>query len=257
MEEAARVCHGELARRGDWGVCFGARNVQRIELVLGAFTVALAALSAANVQRRFGRAALGLGAAALGGIAGTLAPEVTRVALLHLHNLVAIVLLFVLFPARGRSSKLSWSLVAALGLALASGVFYRVTLASSGQRGFGTHVFELADWVAPGLRADWALGLTCAFVFLQSVHYLAWLVLIPQRAQRGEGTLAFGMSLRSLLRDFGAPAACLVLLLALALPGAALFGAWRAQRAYLSLANFHAYLELASLTYFWVRGKPR
>jgi hypothetical protein len=191
------------------------------------------------------------------GIAAATFPELARLALLHAHNLVAIALLFLLFPARVRRLAVPLLLIVALAVGLAAGAGYRVTLASSGVQGFHHHVLEIADWVASGLRADYAIGVTSAYVFLQSVHYLIWLFLIPQRAQRGEGTLTFAMTARSLVKDFGAIGLTVILVLGLSVLVAAAFDAPRAQRTYLSLAMFHAYLELSMLSYLWVLGKAR
>jgi hypothetical protein len=148
-------------------------------------------------------------------------------------------------------------LVALLSVGLAAGTGYRITLNFGGAQGFHRHVLEIADWVAPSLRADYAIGITSAYVFLQSVHYLVWLFLNPQRAQRGEGTLTFAMSARSLLKDFGPIGLTVVVVLGLGVLCAAVFDAPRAQRTYLSLGMFHAYLELALLSYFWILDKAR
>jgi hypothetical protein len=191
------------------------------------------------------------------GAAGWLWPETARLVLLHAHNLVAFLILFLLFPSRKRRLLIPLAVVGGLALTLASGVFYRVSLAGVGVTAFHVHLFEVADWVAPGLRADVAIGVTTAYLFLQSAHYLVGLVLIPQREQRTQGTLTFRMSFRGLLRDFGARGlALVVLLISLVLLGAA-FDAPRAQGVYLSLGMFHAYLELAMLGYFWVRAEAR
>lgn len=221
-----------------------------------AFATAFALAAAGAARGRAGRTVFAASVLlALGG-AALLWPAPARLVLLHAHNLVAVLLLVLVFPAR--SSRLFVPLVAlaALAIGLASGVGYQHTLASIGARAFQRHVFEVADWVAPGLRADYAIGVTCAYVFLQSVHYLVWLFLIPQRSQRGEGTLTFAMSARSLVKDFGPLGVAAIAALALAVLLGAWFDVHRAQRTYLSLGMFHAYLEIAMLTYFWVRGVP-
>jgi hypothetical protein len=218
---------------------------------LGAVAAALAARG--SIRRAvvaFG-AVLGLGAMALTW------PESARLLLLHAHNLIAVALLRLVFPARASRLFVPLLLVFALGVALASGAFYRLTLHSGFALAFHRHVLEVADWVAPGLRADRAIGVTCAYVFLQSVHYVMWLVVIPQRSQRGEGTLTFAMSARSLLKDFGILGVLVIAVLALGVVGFALFDVQRAQRTYLSLGMFHAYLEISMLAYLWVRQHGR
>ena len=141
-----------------------------------------------------------------------------------------------------------------LALVLACGVFYRVSLASPGAHQFGVHALDLASTLSPFARADLALGVTSAFVFLQAVHYAIWLNVIPQAEQPGEGTLSFRQSGRGLLGDFGALGLGLVVVLVLAVIGAATLSPLRASTSYLSLALFHGYLEVVLLLYFWVEG---
>jgi hypothetical protein len=233
------------------------RPTARLEFAF-ASAFALCAVGAAVAARGRPRRAAAAASVVLGmGVAAVAFPELAQLALLHAHNLVALALLFLLFPARVGRLAAPLLLIAAFAVALAAGAGYRLTLASSGVQGFHRHVLEIADWVAPGLRADYAIGVTSAYVFLQSVHYLIWLFLIPQRAQRGEGTLTFAMTARSLIKDFGAIGLTIVVVLALSVLCAAAFDAPRAQRTYLSLAMFHAYLELSMLSYLWVLGKAR
>lgn len=224
----------------------------RLELSLGAL-FALFAVFAAGARTAPLRAGAATFAIVVLGALSLAFPAEARLALLHGHNLVAFLLLFLVFPSH--KSKLLAPLLALSGfaLALASGAFYGASLGSSGVRAFHLHLFEVADWVAPGLRADFAIGLTTAFLFLQSAHYLIWLALVPQREQRSQGTLTFRMSFRALLADFGPWGLTLVGALALLVLAGAAFDAPRTQRTYLSLGTFHAYLELAMLVYFWVR----
>jgi hypothetical protein len=98
------------------------------------------------------------------------------------------------------------------------------------------------------------VGLICAFVFAQSLHYAVWLTLIPQDDTKGEGIQSFRLSARSLLTDFGALGLMCVALLALAVVVGAVFDARVARNTYLSLAMFHGYLELALFAYFGCRG---
>jgi hypothetical protein len=86
------------------------------------------------------------------------------------------------------------------------------------------------------------------------VHYLVWLVLIPQDDVAAQGTATFRMSARSLLRDLGRFGLAAIALGTLLVAVGALFEARATRELYLSLAMFHVYLELALAGWFWVRG---
>jgi len=234
----------------------GSRPDPRMELALGTlFALLGVAAAGADVPRL--RAPVAAGAIAALGALALQFPDAARLALLHGHNLVALLLLLLLCSSRRSRLLAPLAVILSVGLALASGVFYRASLASTGVRAFDLHLLEVADLVAPGLRADFAIGLTTAFLFLQAAHYLTWLVVVPQREQRSEGTTTFRMSFRSLLSDFGPWGLGLVGSLTLLTLACAAFDAPRTQRAYLSLGAFHAYLELAMLAYLWVRREAR
>jgi hypothetical protein len=231
------------------------RQPARLEFVLSTALALVAVAAAVAARGSAGRAVFAFCALLGLGVAAITWPEPARLVLLHAHNLLAVALLPLVFPARASRLFVPLLLILALGVALASGVGYQLTLHSSGVHAFHRHVLEVADWVAPGLRADRAIGVTSAYVFLQSVHYAVWLIVIPQRSQRGEGSLTFVMSARSLLKDFGTFGVLAIALLALGVVGFALFDVQRAQRTYLSLGMFHAYLEISMLAYLWVRGE--
>jgi len=184
-------------------------------------------------------------------------PAGSRLVFLHAHNVIALVLWVYLY-ARRRSVLVPLVLVAVGAGVLASGVLYRVTLDSAGAQAFHLHVFTIADWIAPFARADLAVGMVVAYVFLQSVHYGVWLRFVPQEELTGQGTLTFRMSARSLFRDLGVPGVAAVAIAALAVIGGACIDVHGARSLYLSLAMFHGYLELALLAFFFVgRGGLR
>jgi hypothetical protein len=137
---------------------------------------------------------------------------------------------------------------------LASGALSAQTLASPFATSFHLHVFTVSDWLAPLADPRLAIGVTTSYLFLQSVHYSAWLSWIPQEEQAHRGTLTFRMSVRSLFSDLGAPGVAAVGLTATAVVLGACFDLHRTRGLYLSLATFHGYLELALLAFFWVRG---
>jgi hypothetical protein len=104
-----------------------------------------------------------------------------------------------------------------------------------------------------------ALGpsIVFSYVFLQSVHYMAWLAWIPDSVTRAQGSLTFRMTAGALRRDLGDRALVAIAVASLAVVAAACFGASRARSAYLSLAAFHGYLELAALSVIVTRGRGR
>jgi hypothetical protein len=63
------------------------------------------------------------------------------------------------------------------------------------------------------------------------------------------------MSFRALVADFGRPLLVLSALVIVAVPLAGIVAPLRTQATYLSLSAFHAYLEIAALALFWVRGR--
>jgi hypothetical protein len=102
-------------------------------------------------------------------------------------------------------------------------------------------------------RDRWALGLTTAFAFLQSVHYAIWLVAVPQEDARVEGTSTFRMAWRGLARDLGGGALTFGVLLALVVLLGGVLALARTRVLLLSLASFHAWGELALLAFFLAR----
>jgi hypothetical protein len=177
-----------------------------------------------------------------------------RLVLLHGHNLLALLVWPLVFGVRSRAVLVTLAFVVLAAGVLASGALFSTTLAHAEWGLFHVHPLQVADWLSPGLRADHALGLTSAFAFMQVAHYAVWLSVVPQSQIRGEATLTFRMSFRALLTDFGLPSVV------------AIFGCWSLVIAfawadpvltsltYVSLAMFHAYLELVSLLYLFIVG---
>ncbi|HEY8925307.1 MAG TPA: hypothetical protein VIU64_13060 [Polyangia bacterium] len=210
-------------------------------------------VSAGTMQsRRWSRGLAGL--AAVGAMAAVAFrwPEAWRLAFLHGHNVVAIAVWAALFRPRGRRLMAAWPALLAIGGAglLASGLLYRVALESRAATLFGLHVLQAADWVVPASwPVDAALGVTSAYVFLQSIHYAIWLYFIPQDDRRGQGTPTFRMSVRSLTADIGAGGLALASLAGATVLAGALLQILRARALYLSLSLFHGYLELVLVGY--------
>jgi hypothetical protein len=192
-------------------------------------------------------AAAGVAAAAVG------APRPFRMILLHGHNLLALVIWLVLFRRRGR---LIWVPAAAMliGAALlASGRLLAWTVTHGWLSVAGLHLLAAADWLAPGLPDGVALGLTTSFAFLQAVHYLVWLVGIPAADRPGDGGRSWRVAWRELVGDLGSRGVAVVVALTAAVAAAGLLAAGPTRRLFLSIASFHAWLELAVLAYVLAR----
>jgi hypothetical protein len=193
-------------------------------------------------------AAFGLGVFAL------VAPRLCRLALLHAHNLVAIVVWLVLFRRRLRLALVPVALALAGGVALASGALLGVTLRHGVLSVAGLHLFAAADWLAPGLPDSWAIAAATSFAFLQSVHYAIWLVAIPAGDRPGDGGRSWRIAFRELTRDLTPAGVLIVATLTMLVAGSGVVHAASARRLVVSLATFHVWLELAVLAYLLARG---
>jgi len=227
---------------------------ERAEWSLVLVWVALALVAGARRSRSRWRLAIGTCVLAPLGALALRDPVAARVAFVHVHNLVALALWLLLFRDRLRSAFLPVAVIGAALTLLLSGAFSTWVLRAGQLQSLGLHLLEAADWVAPNVPAQHAISITLAYVFLQSIHYVIWLVVIPQEDLTTRGTLSFRMSLRSLRADFGRWGLCAIALAAGVVLIGALAHALRARGLYLSLAMFHGYLELAMLAYFWAAG---
>lgn len=220
---------------------------------------ALCAIVAASAGRASKlRVGLAAGGALFTGALGCAWPRAAALVLLHAHNLVALGALALLLRSRPRAVLSYGLLVLAAAFVLLSGGALGVAPTPALLPSFmGTHLLQVADWVAPGVRADYAIGIVRAFVFLQAVHYTIWLSIIPAQDVRPPSPPAgaSGLRLRGLkelradLGDLGL-LGCGVAIVTLLV--AACVQLQQSRAVYLSLANFHVYLELVMLTYFWV-----
>ncbi|HEY3819197.1 MAG TPA: hypothetical protein VGL81_18640 [Polyangiaceae bacterium] len=237
------MLHVTHVRTVPWEVAVGAAWIG------GAF--ALGARHAASRRRVAVGAAvlLSIGAAALA------YPATAYLVFFHGHNLIAVLVWLVLFR-RNRAWAIAPIAAIAVGLAaVLSGAFLPWIDRAHAGSALGLHLSQLSVWLAPGLPHRLAMSVVVAFVFLQAVHYSAWLGWVPQDALPGEGTFTFRMTARSLVADFGKAGLALIVVLAVALGVGACFGLHEARGWYLGLSNFHGWLECALLGYFVVRGE--
>jgi hypothetical protein len=108
--------------------------------------------------------------------------------------------------------------------------------------------------MAPGLPDAPALAVTTSFAFLQSIHYAIWLIAIPAADRPGDGGRAWRTAWRDLARDVRPAWLSVIAALALLVAIAGVVNMEPTRRLFLSLATFHAWLELAVLAYLLARG---
>jgi hypothetical protein len=200
---------------------------------------------------------------------GLLYPEMTRLVFAHVHNVVAIIVWAILFRAPNAARRAAGGtrasatrlfllplvlLVAALAVLL-SGAPSAWAARSGGLSAPGLSMADAARALAPGLGQQLALGVALTYAFLQSVHYSVWLGWIPQEETRGEGTLTFRMTVRSLVSDFGTKGLWAIATLSGVVVVGALFRLTATRDLYFSLATFHGYFELSALA-FLVCARP-
>ena len=230
------------------------RNTERIELGSAATFTGIAVLAGLRERGSLTRALLAGALLAAATSCAVTHPKAARYVFLHAHNVIALLAWATLFRANKRYLLAPAALILGGAGVLASGALSARTLASPFAASFHLHVFTVSDWLAPFADPTLAIGVTTSYLFLQSVHYSAWLNWIPQEEQTGRGTFTFRMSVRSLFADLGTPGVAAVGIAAAAVLIGAYFDLHRARALYLSLATFHGYLELALLAFFWVRG---
>ncbi len=234
----------ELHLRG-----FGGALPARVELAAATLWTLAAILAGASLSGAWRRAlpalALVLG---LGAMAWT-TPVMSRLVFAHLHNVIAISVWLVLFRRRLKSVLVPLAVIAGGTALLVSGATAMWTLRAPFVEVFRLHVLAASDWLAPGAPFALAVGLTCSYAFLQSIHYAVWLVHVPQEDVKSEGTLSFRQSARAAVRDFGARGFVLLAVATLGIIGFGFVNPVSTRAVYLSVASFHGYLEVAMLAF--------
>jgi len=173
-------------------------------------------------------------------------PRASQLALLHLHNALAVVLFLVVF-ARSRVAALGLSLgLAAAATALLAGAFDAIiTRASAASSPSSVDLWTAAEWLAPVGDAVMGLRLTVLFVLAQGFHYVLWLRVIPEEARERPGLRSFASSAAALEREVGSKVLVVCALAGVAVLARAVTSLEEARIFYLHAAGFHAYLELA------------
>ncbi len=215
-----------------------------VELALGGAAVGLAMALAPGGwdARRVGAIAL---AAALT-LAAVAAPRAAQLALVHGHNLVAPIvwLAWTRRTVRPTHQAIVVGAIAAITVLILGGA-----LDAIGPRGD----LGLGGALAPGLDELRAGRIVRAYAFLQAMHYVCWLRLIPSTQARAPGASTVRRSLAGLRRDLGGAGVLAVGALVLAVPVLAMgLPAIAVRDGYLAVAIWHVWLELAIIGYLFV-----
>jgi hypothetical protein len=237
------------------GAAFAAGGRAELALAGAGVLVATVATVAAHGSARRAMAVVALTATLL--LLAWRDPARARLVFAHAHNPLALVLWLALFrPRHGRGLGVLWlplALLAAVTALVLHGDTWAWIVAAGGRQALGVDLLAICDELAPDLGA-FGVSLTVAFVLWQSIHYAIWLHVVPSEEA---GARSFRQSWRALVADFG-PAALFALGAGMiALAGFAACSLTRTRDLYLSLASFHAYLELAALGALWTRGGAR
>jgi hypothetical protein len=226
----------------------------RIELAFAAAWIGSSAIAASRDARSRARAgaiaAMTLGLLAL----AWPRPDLARVVFAHVHNVVAVLLWATLFYRARRAALVPLTLLAVLVLVTLSGATLPWVVRMHGYAFGGADVFYAADALAPHVTGLLAPSIVLSYVLLQSVHYMAWLVWIPDASNSAQGTPTFRMTARGLLRELGPLGLALLALAGVVVAIAALSDARRARTIFLSLSAFHGYLELAAVAFLTTRA---
>lgn len=208
------------------------------DLAIGLSAVGIVIIGArAPAHRRV----IGIGVVAALLISTAFAGRWFDIAIIHVHNFVAVGLWLA-----WRERKKRWHLVPLVLVGICSAII----LAWPAPLGLGwlapTSIPERHWFVslAPGLPGGWALRLVLLFAFMQAVHYGLWLRAVPEEDRDARTPRTFRASLRALERDVGG---WLVWLTVLGTVGLALWAVsdlFAARIGYLRFARFHAVLEL-------------
>jgi hypothetical protein len=181
------------------------------------------------------------------------------VVMAYLHNAVAFGLWLWLFKSETSHRALLLivgaytAVVALLASGLCDGLLMQHALDSDIGR-FGLSEMSLA--LAPGLSLEWGLRLVAIFAFMQAIHYVVWLRLIPQRLDERTAPPTVRRSVSRLWRDFGRAGMLTLIALSVLVPLAALASdAAQVRELYLLAAIAHGWLELGIIAALLTRSR--
>ncbi|MCA9717719.1 MAG: hypothetical protein H6713_05695 [Myxococcales bacterium] len=198
-----------------------------------------------------------LGLVTVGALAAALAAcgGARDIVFAHAHNLVAVLLWWAWRP---RTTRLHW-----LPLALYVGVSalllsdLALALAAGGlSRALGPldHVYQVAR-LSPGLSGSLATRLVLLYAFAQTIHYVVWLVLLPDDDRARVTPPTFAGSVRGLWRDVGGAVVIVTTILCCGLAVWAVLDLMAANHGYFRMARFHGHLELAAAAALWMEAR--
>lgn len=222
---------------------------------LGApLSLGLAGVGAAVVAARAPARRRLVGVAIVGAlvVSTMLAERWFDVALVHLHNFVA-VLLWLAWRERRRR----WHLVP-LALVLVGSVAVVLWPAPLGIDWLAPASIPLRHHLAtlaPGLPERLAIPLVVLFAFMQSVHYGLWLRVVPEEDRDRPTPRTFRASLRAIDRELGPWLVRLAGVATVALAVWAVVDLYAARIGYLRFARFHAVLELCVVALVLVENR--
>ncbi len=204
------------------------------DVVLGCVAMLAAAIARpGDSTDRLGRVLIVVGVSVL----ALYDTRLTTLVLAHLHNLIALLFLFLW----SRSMRGGRAVVLIAGMVLAAGALGLAAKPSEPSE----FISGLQQTLAPGLSAATGYWLVLTYAFAQLIHYVTWLVWIPA-VKPAAGTPGS--------RRGGAFIAALIIV-AMGLPMLAAIESPIALRdQYLALSSFHGWLELTVLAYCGVRG---
>ena len=104
---------------------------------------------------------------------------------------------------------------------------------------------RIAGFASGETQVSWVL----LFAFLQSIHYLVWIRLIPEEDRPQKTPRGFEKSYRALEVDFGFGFLFVGFLTLVFFIGYAIYSPSLARADYLTLISFHGFLELVMLAY--------
>lgn len=216
---------------GVWSLSHGSADAVRLAHLAGAAAVALAA--------RGGRPAAAAAALAILGLAF---PGGFSLALAHGHNGVALAAWG--WSASRRGAKRPWlapGLAAVCAAAILLGALDGVAGSWRATSAAGLSWLDLERVLAPGLSGAWPGRVVLSFIFLQSAHYAAWIWGVPRELGGGR----WRGFMESAAARSGRPAAWAAVAVMALVPLAAFAGPVEIRAAYLGLAAYHGWLELA------------
>ncbi len=222
---------------------------------IGAFSIVGAGMVArgASMARRTLVAAVGIALC----LAAHRWPWVTDLVLAHLHNVVALALLWAFVPRDRRHLAIPFAAFAAVSIFILAGGIDGAVTTLAGWRSFaGLSLGPLLRVYAPfPEHLGFARRLLLLFAFGQSVHYAVWLRSIPDETRPQASIRSFRQTARALRRELGTVLPLLALCAAAVLAFWACIDLTAARGSYLRFASFHGHLEFALAALAWAERR--